>query len=575
MRRRWTLLNAACGALAAATFAQQSVASDDVLDVMQGELDRSMAALGSEPIPVYYLSYEVTEERSEVLAASFGAMIARQTSDRRILDVDLRVGSYDLDNTHPLRQARFGGGRRSSRVQISVSDPDSLRAAIWLETDRNYKNATERLTRIKTDVEVTVREEQGHVADFSAEPPEQASESLAAVGLDGGEWERRLKEYSGAFADAPGVYSATASVSVASVTRWYVNSERARIRTVEPRARLFVSSQTKAEDGMELPRFESFFAFSPEGLPGHDEVLAAVRSMVGDLHALRDAPLAEPYTGPAILSGRASGVFFHEILGHRVEGHRQRSEQDAQTFKKMLGDQVLPEEFSVVFDPTVSRAASTDLAGTYRFDNQGVRARRVPVIESGVLKGFLMSRTPIEGFDRSNGHGRKQPGLAPVSRQSNLFVEVSDPAGSDELKARMIGMLREEGKPYGLYFDDIRGGFTTTRRGTPNAFNVMPVMVYRVYVDGRQELVRGVDLIGTPLTTFSQVAAASDQIGVFNGICGAESGGVPVSAVAPEILISQVEVQKQQKSQDPIPVLPAPPVAGGTAAVQVASGETR
>ncbi len=560
--------------LAPALLAQHAAASTAVLDVLAAEMDRSLEVLRARPVPVYYLSYEITEERVWVLGASFGAISSRQASESRVLDVDLRVGGYELDNTHPLRGGRSGARRRGARLEVSVSDPDALRAALWLETDRRYKDATEQLTKIRTNMEVTVGEDENGSADFSAEPAERVVEDPVEVQFDSGAWEGRLRAYTAEFAEADGVYAADATLVVTVVTRWYVNSEVTRIRTGAPQARLFIGARTKADDGMELPRFESFFAFTPDGLPAHGEVLAAVRTMAGDLHALRAAPVAEPYTGPAILSGRASGVFFHEILGHRVEGHRQRREQDAQTFKKMLGDRVLPAQFSVVFDPTARRAASTDLAGTYRFDNQGVRARRVPVIEAGILTGFLMSRTPIEGFAQSNGHGRKQPGFAPVSRQSNLFVEVSDASASDALKARMVEMLDAAGKPYGLYFEDIRGGFTTTGRGTPNAFNVLPVMVRRIYVDGREELVRGVDLIGTPLTTFSKVRAASDQLGVFNGVCGAESGGVPVSAVAPEILVSQVEVQKKAKSQNPPPLLPPPPNPGTTVG-QVPAGGLR
>lgn len=531
-------------------------AAAPVLDAMRQELDRSFQVLSKQPTPAYFLSYEIIEERVTVVQASFGAMTASSTIENRTLDIDLRVGDHDLDNTHPIRE-RFGFSRPSP-VAVPISDLDALRSTLWFQTDRKYKDAVEQLTKVKTDVQVKVQEED-QAPDFSAEDPETFTGDLVSLEVDRPGWIEKLKRYSAPFASSDSIYSSQATLGFAVTTRWYVNSEGAAIRDSEPRTRLSVFGMTKAEDGMELPRFESFFAFDPNDLPGDETVLGTVRQMVSDLGALREAPVAEPYTGPAILSGRASGVFFHEILGHRVEGHRQRSDQDAQTFKEMLGESVLPETFSVVFDPTRKHAGATDLSGAYAFDNQGVRARRVEVIADGVLREFLMSRTPIPGFSRSNGHGRKQPGFAPVSRQSNLLVEVADPLSGDALKQMLLSRLEEEGKEYGLYFEDVQGGFTFTGRGRPNAFNVMPVMVYRIYTDGREELVRGVDLIGTPLTTFSKIAAGSDEIGVFNGTCGAESGGVPVSAVSPSVLVSQIEVQRKDKSQDRLPLLPAPP----------------
>jgi predicted Zn-dependent protease len=280
--------------------------------------------------------------------------------------------------------------------------------------------------------------------------------------------------------------------------------------------------------------------------------------MIHDLEALRVAPVADAYTGPAILSGRASGVFFHEIFGHRVEGQRQKTAEDAQTFKGKIGEQVLSKNFSVYFDPTLRHLANTDLDGYYTYDNQGVKARRVTVVENGVLKTFLMSRTPVQGIAQSNGHGRGQVGLSPVARQSNLVVEVSPSAVQLDLKKLLIAEIKKQGLPFGLYFDEIEGGFTFTGRTMPNSFNVLPLMVYRIYADDHEEVVRGADLIGTPLTTFSKIVAADKNVAVFNGFCGAESGSVPVSASSPGIFVTQIEVQKKAKSQERIPLLPAP-----------------
>lgn len=533
---------------------------DATLKTMAKELQRSMKVLAKQPTPAYYLSYEITEDRTVSANASFGSVTGWSEAVNRVLDIDLRVGGYELDNTHPIR----GGGMGSfmpfmgpSYARVPVDDADALQSQLWYWTDKRYKQAIEQFTMVKTNVQVKV-EEEDTAGDFSPAKAEKATEKTVPLNVDRAAWEEKLRKYSAPFTRSPHIYRSSASFSGDVETRWYVNSDGSRIKVSQPFYRLFVSASTKAEDGMELPRYESFFSYTADGLPDDDTVVAAAQKMVADLEALREAPLVEPYTGPAILSGRASGVFFHEILGHRLEGHRQKRADEGQTFKKMVGERVLPESFSVIFDPTVTRAGGTDLMGTYRYDNQGVKARRVPVIEKGVLTNFLMSREPIEGFARSNGHGRKNTGNQPVARQSNLIVEVEDAVSEDALKQQLMALLEAQDKPFGLYFDDIQGGFTITGRFLPNAFNVTPIMVYRLHRDGREELVRGVDLIGTPLTSFSMITAGADQDTVFNGICGAESGPVPVSAVSPAILVSQIEVQKKDKSQDRTPILARP-----------------
>ena len=529
-----------------------------LLQAMREEMSRSIDLLKRQPVPPYFLSYEITETHLIRVGASFGALSYNNERRNRMLDIDLRVGDYALDNTHPVRGSLTNWSDRFSRINIPIEDDvDAVRSVLWYHTDRKYKRALEQFTTVKTNVQVKV-EEEDQSDDFSREPVEQYVEEPAFLAVPRDEWVDRVKKYTAPFAKDGNIYDASASLLATVSTRQYVNSEGSEIQTSQVRYRLFIYAFTKADDGMELPRYESFSAFSPEGLPGDDEVLALVDRMIADLQALRDAPVVAPYEGPAILSGRASGVLFHEIFGHRIEGHRQKREEEGQTFKKKVGERVLPESFSVIFDPTRKSIGGKDLVGAYAYDNQGVKARPVAVVENGIFRRFLMSRSPIENFPNSNGHGRKQAGYAPVARQSNLVVETSEPLSRDRLKEMLIEQCRNEGKEFGLYFEDIQGGFTITGRTIPNAFNVLPIMVYRIYADGREELVRGVDLIGTPLTAFSRIAAADDRIGVFNGTCGAESGGVPVAAVSPGIFISQIEVQKKTKSQERRPILDAP-----------------
>jgi predicted Zn-dependent protease len=323
--------------------------------------------------------------------------------------------------------------------------------------------------------------------------------------------------------------------------------------------RVFLEANARADDGMELERFETFDAATLDGLGGSAEMDKAADAIIADLRALRKAPLADPYIGPAILEGRAAGVFFHEIFGHRVEGHRQKNEEEGQTFAKKVGEPIMPAFVSVYDDPTLSRLGGADLNGFYRFDDEGVAAQRATLVSDGVLKGFLLSRSPTRGFAQSNGHGRRQEGRAVVSRQGNLVVEPKRIVSVNQLRDLLRAEAKRQGKLYGLSFRDISGGFTNTQRGGPQAFKVLPILVYRVWVDGRpDELVRGVDLVGTPLAALSRIIAAADDYQTFNGYCGAESGFVPVSASSPSLLVQQIEVERRDKGNDKPPLLAAP-----------------
>jgi len=536
----------------------QSQAQAPLIDILHAELRRNLDTLKTAQNPAYFIGYTVHDSRSTRLAASDGALLRSDESQTRAASVEVRVGDYTFDNTHPLK-GDGNVGPRTTRVNLTLTDTEApIRLELWRGTDRAYRQAAEALTRARSNAAAKIQDEKP-APDFSREEPQVHLDAPTAYTLDTAAWEDRLRRLSEPFSEDPLIFRSDVSLSVEATNRYYTNSEGSRIATGELFCRIMIQAATKAADGMELPLYSSFFSRTVDGLPSESALLAEVRSMVALLARLRDAPIVDPFSGPAILSGRAAGVFFHEIFGHRVEGHRQRSADDAQTFAKRVGQSVLPTFLSVVFDPTRRVRGTTELHGFYQFDDEGVKARPVTVVDKGILQTFLLGRAPLQRFPQSNGHGRAQAGYVPVSRQSNLMVEANKTVSAD----RLIEMLKEEarrqGKPFGLLFDNIEGGFTFTGRSTPNAFNVLPNVVYRVYADGRpMELVRGVDLIGTPLAAFAKILAASDVVDVFNGLCGAESGSVPVSASSPSLLVSEVEVQKKAQSQETLPILPAP-----------------
>jgi predicted Zn-dependent protease len=539
--------------VAAIASAQPSV----LLDAMSQELNRNFSVLKEKADPPpYFMSYEVTEQELRSISGTLGALTESDGGKDRVLDVSVRVGSPKLDNYHRVRGDR---GQFTSGAALTYEDNvNSIKRRLWLETDRAYRTAAERLIRIKTNTQVKVAEEDNS-DDFSTEAPAVSQHAPPKLKFDEAAWSERIRTLSARFQHYPSVLTSHVAVLCQTDTRYLVNTEGTRIEHGRGFARVVITASAKAADGTDLSTFETFEAVDAAGLPDDKAMLAAIDHVANDVSALLRAPEAEPFVGPAIFSGRAAGVFFHEIFGHRVEGHRQKDESEGQTFTKSVGTKVLPDFLSVVFDPTRRKIGAVDLNGWYDYDDEGVKAQPVTVVDKGVLQTFLMSRSPIHGFDHSNGHGRRQPGLEVVSRQSNLLVESTNTVTEAKLRQMLIAEIKKQNKPYGLYFRDITGGFTTTQRTGLQAFKVIPVIVYRVYADGRpDELVRGADIVGTPLASFAKILATSDKPEVFNGYCGAESGSVPVSAVSPAILVSEIEIEKKAKSQDRPPLLPEP-----------------
>jgi TldD protein len=528
---------------------------DPVMKTMQTELTRATKELGKGDSGPYYISYTVYDQDLSVIVGAYGSLLTDASVRRREADVVMRVGDPKLDNTHG--QSRSSG--MSSGTLPLGDDQDAIARVLWELTDREYKRATPAFLDVRTKTAVRA-EEEDKSPDFSKEVPAiHLSAALKPAAFDRAAWEDEIRRLSGTFRKYPEVYVANVVLQVTDSNSRMVSSEGAAIESPSASTRLVMEAQTRADDGMDLLRVETFQAPSASGLPSEAELNAKIAKMADDLKALKAAPVAEPYDGPALLSGRAAAVFFHEVLGHRLEGHRQRDEDEGQTFTKKIGQEVLPKFLSVADDPTVSELAGVKLAGTYDYDNEGVPAKRVEVIKDGVLENFLMSRMPIKGFESSNGHGRNQPGLMPTGRQGNLLVTSTQTVPEAQMRQKLIDEVKKQGKPYGLYFDDIQGGFTLTTRALPQAFQVLPVIVYKVYADGRpDELVRGVDIVGTPLAALTRIMLTGDQQHVFNGVCGAESGQVPVSAAAPAMLFSEMEVQKRQHSHDRPPILPAP-----------------
>jgi predicted Zn-dependent protease len=534
-------------------------ARSPILDVLKAENDREIGALKKAAEPAYYLAYQLVEQRVVSLEAEGGALISDNDDSARNLDVEVRVGSPKLDNTRALSDDNnnFNAPLTRRGVVPFGEDKQALTNALWVETDRRYHEAVTALGYVRQD-QATLSK-QTTDPDFSTAPADVYIEKSAVLSFDKAQWIDRLKRCSGK-ALSGSATRGTCGVVFQLNTVYYVNSEGSQLQLSWTNAQLSVSVGVKAEDGMNLSRLEQRFGRTPADLPADSDVDKMIKEVTTDLDNLHDAPLADPYVGPAILQGRASGVFFHEVFGHRIEGHRQKDTTSGRTFASYVGKDIAPDWLSVYDNPQLVTLNGVQLNGFYRFDDEGVKAQRVQLVDKGKLVGFLMGRNPIPGFGTSNGHGRHSPGLPPVARQGNLVVETTRSIPYAELEKMLIEEIKKQKRPYGMVFTDISGGFTNTSAFAPQAFKVNPVMAYRIFPDGKKELVRGIDISGTPLVALQSIRAASREVETFNGVCGAESGWVPVSASAPSLLIERIEVEKGFIPPDRKPLLDAPSI---------------
>jgi len=534
-----------------------------LLSAMEQEGARSMQRLrlaGYEP--PFFLSYQLKDQQHEEVSGRFGAVSDDVSRRDRRVQVDVRVGSYDLDSSSRDDVLMFLGSEGQTwsapRDAPLDDDPQALRNALWLITDEKYKEALSSYFKKKSKG-VYRADEADRAPSFTREPAQRHVDPIRRFTFDRPRWRGEVRRLTGLFRGHPDVFDASVKVTGEKQVRWFTSSEGSALVTEDTVFGVHVQAVARAVDGQLLENSRDFYARDEAKLPSPEKLEREVRALILELEALRTAPVVDPYTGPAILAPEATGVLFHEAVGHRLEGERQDDDKEGQTFKGQVGKAILPSFLSVLDDPTQQAEGEVALNGAYAYDDQGVPAQRTVLVEDGVLRTFLLSRRPVKPFTRSNGHGRSQSSLPPVARMGNLVVRSKKQVPMTELKRLLIEEAKRQGKPYALIIQDITGGNTNTMSYGYQAFKGTPRLVYRVDVaTGEQELVRGVELVGTPLSSVSRVVATGDEVRAFNGYCGAESGYVPVSTVAPAALVSEVELQRVAHASERSPILPAP-----------------
>ena len=529
------------------------------LRLMSQELKRSIKTFKKLRPPVYYLSYTYEDKQQTKLSVKQDGLDNEQNYYSR-LEALARAGSPKMDNTRPLKRESNYDRKFIFKFNYAsplAEDTTFFKLSLWRSAQNIAETAQEEFARVQTDSRAAATR-QDDSDDFVLPPVSHYCHTQETVHFDTDKIGQMLRKASELTRGLPFIKDSRFGLSIEQGHRYFADSQGTQLKTPFLFVRMDYHVSNQLLDGTELSRSKTYDVVREDQLPSEEQFLADVRQSIRELEMLTNSPEADPITVPTILKNRAMGVFVHEVLGHRLEGHRQKQDSFGKTFTSKIGQTVTAPFVSVVDDATLASFNGQPLRGFYEYDDEGVKARPVTLIENGVLRGFLMSSSPIEGFPVSNGHGRASFGELPVARMGNTRLIASKTVSYSELEKQLLQEIRSQNKPYGYIIEDLSGGFTMTESSMPQTFKLEPKLVYRMYPDGRKEVVHGADIVGTPLVSFGQIIAAANDDAVFNGTCGAESGWVPVSAISPSVLLKSLEIEKTAKNDNKPPILPSP-----------------
>ena len=583
----------------------KSEISDPLLRAMKDEMERSKQLHILNLDQPYFFEYRVEDTRSFAASASLGALISSADARTRVPMVQVRVGDYSFDNTNHMYSDAYSGTRYDSGQLPNDDNYGAFRQGFWLATDRAFKTAEDAIARKRSSLKnMNVADP---LPDFSRAPAVEAVLPVNVAPTDEKQWADRVVKLSAIFANYPQVLSSFVDVQISQSTNYLVNSEGTMERTPEDLATVRIQGRALAADGTPVHDDESIEAFAAAGLPSENELRRETTDVAEHATALAKAPVGEAYDGPVLFEARAAAQLFGQLLGDNLKVTRKpiadpgRTARYAATeFENRLGSRVLPEWMDVVDDPTQTQWHGQTLLGHYQYDMEGVAAQPVSIVDKGLLKSFLLTRTPTyKGFVGSNGHARlsgsygdRAPGFG------NLFIRASETKSAADLKKALIDMIQQRNKPYGILIrkldfpstatiDEFRGMAAALQRsGGSSSLVAQPLLVYKVYPDGKEELVRSVWFRGVSTRSLRDIVAASDEQYVFNftdsnaplALVGAGNYTTSSSVIAPAILFDELQLEPIQEEITKPPIVPAPSLSesstsAGTRAASVSGGD--
>ena len=558
----------------------QAPPADPLLQAMHDEVARSRDLAITNLEKPYFVQYVVDESDSFSVSASLGGVISRRRSRFLAPEVQVRVGDYKSDNTN-FAGGMFGGSRYDLDNFPIDGDYMAMRRHLWLETDSAYKGAVEALSRKRAAMRNITENER--LDDFAHAEPLRRLGEIRPLSIDEDAWTNRVRALSAVFTRFPEVKSSAVELEASDGGYYVVNSEGTEVREPEPVSFVRVRAQAQAADGSTLRDAVTIHAFDPAHLPAQAELERDAAVLAQNVTALAHASKGEDYNGPVLFEGVAGAQIFAEVLGHNLGAVRRQTggrggASNVSELDGRIGARVLPESFDVTDDPTVKDWHGHPLFGSYGVDREGVAPKPLHLVEKGVLKGYLLTRQPVRGFEGSNGHGRL-PGASGGASAAigNLFVSSSESVPPAELKKKLVQLIQARGKDYGIIVremdfpssgsvDEVRRMMTAAQGGRPVS---MPILVYKVFPDGREEMVRGLRFRGLNVRSLKDILAAGDDAQPFDfmdsqqifALMGGSSFTSEACVVAPSILIDDLEMHPAEEELPKLPLVPAPELA--------------
>lgn len=507
----------------------------------------------------FYVSFLVRDEQCWDLKASYGGLVVDNHQRKRTCHCDIRVGSYRRD------QVQDGGLNDSAEDKASLDyvelpfgkQESGVRHGLWRQAEIRYREAVEAYAT-KKSYELTYLDRNRNLPSWQRLPGKEDVRWTSLPAVDDQYWRRFVESASRMVCQYPEIKESYVRFEAHNRTSVFVNTEGSLIIQNKPLWNLSCHLWMLPPNGDAVAWTLNKFVADPDDLPDARHFRKEVRDTMQVLRALAKSPTLRSYSGPVLLDPIPAGLMLHESLGHRLEGNRMLCAGEGQTFRDSLNQTILPSYLSIVDDPRLERFQGASLVGHYRYDDEGVPAQRAELISRGVLKGFLTSRAGIRSKHRSNGHGRNECGEQTISRMAVTHVTCDGGVSDQTLKARLIEEVKRQQLPYGIRIMSATGGETATESYNFQAFLGEINLAARVYPDGREELIRGVDFVGTPLNASRMIMAAGRRYEVDNSYCGAESGWIPVSTISPALLVSHLELQAKADTPYTQPCYPIP-----------------